>query len=83
MRKRILVVAQETALRAKIARVLQAAGYAVELAASEKRAIEVAAHGEMDAAIAVPGILLQAKTFSTSRFSFDCPPSPLGFISTS
>ncbi len=55
MRKRILVVAQETALRAKIARVLQAAGYAVELAASEKRAIEVAAHGEMDAAIAVLG----------------------------
>ena len=55
MRKRILVVAQETALRAKIARVLQAAGYAVELAASEKRAIEVAAHGKMDAAIAVLG----------------------------
>ncbi len=55
MKKRILVVAQETALRAKIARVLQAAGYAVELAANEKRAIEMAAHGEMDAAIAVPG----------------------------
>jgi DNA-binding response OmpR family regulator/class 3 adenylate cyclase/predicted ATPase len=55
MRKLVLVVAQETALRAKIARLLQPAGYAVELAASEKRALELVVKEAMDAAIVVPG----------------------------
>jgi TolB-like protein/DNA-binding response OmpR family regulator len=55
VRKRVLVVAKELALRAKIARILQPAGYAVELAAGEKRALQLAADGKIDAAIVVPG----------------------------
>jgi predicted ATPase/DNA-binding response OmpR family regulator/class 3 adenylate cyclase len=55
MRKLILVVAEDTTLRAKIARWLQPAGYAVELAASEKRALELVASKQIDAAIVVPG----------------------------
>jgi class 3 adenylate cyclase/DNA-binding response OmpR family regulator/predicted ATPase len=55
MRKLVLVVAQETALRARIARLLQPAGYAVELAANEKRALEVVANERIDAAILVTG----------------------------
>ena len=43
MRKLVLVVAEETTLRAEIARLLQPAGYAVELSASEKRALELVA----------------------------------------
>ena len=53
--KLVLVVAQGTALRAKIARLLQPAGYAVELAADERRALELASHEEIDAAILVTG----------------------------
>src|ERR1700724_2631023 len=55
MRKLVLVVARETALRAKIARLLQPAGYAVELAANEKRALELVANERIDAAIVVTG----------------------------
>src|SRR5215470_6311801 len=54
MRKCILVVAQQIELRARIARVLQSAGYAVELAESEKRALEVASGGQIEAVIVVP-----------------------------
>jgi DNA-binding response OmpR family regulator len=46
-------VAQQIEVRAKIARVLQAAGYVVELAESQKRALELAAGGQIDAAIVV------------------------------
>jgi DNA-binding response OmpR family regulator len=53
--KLVLVVAQRTALRAKIARLLQPAGYAVELAADERRALELAAHEGINAAILVIG----------------------------
>jgi predicted ATPase/DNA-binding response OmpR family regulator/class 3 adenylate cyclase len=53
--KLVLVVAQGTALRAKIARLLQPAGYAVELAADERRALDLAAHEGIDAAILVMG----------------------------
>jgi DNA-binding response OmpR family regulator/class 3 adenylate cyclase/predicted ATPase len=54
--KLVLVVAQATAFRAKIARLLQPAGYAVELAANEKRAFELAATNEgIDAAVVVVG----------------------------
>ena len=52
--KLVLVVAQGTALRAKIARLLQPAGYAVELAADERRALDLAVQG-IDAAILVTG----------------------------
>jgi DNA-binding response OmpR family regulator/class 3 adenylate cyclase/predicted ATPase len=55
MKKLILVVAQETAVRAKIARFLHPAGYAVELAASEKRALALLVNEQIDAAILVPG----------------------------
>ena len=51
--KLVLVVARETALRAKIARFLQPAGYAVEVAADERRALELAADEGIDAAILV------------------------------
>src|SRR5262249_29738199 len=50
----ILVVAQQIELRARIARVLQSAGYAVELAGSQKRALELATGGQIEAAIVVP-----------------------------
>jgi DNA-binding response OmpR family regulator/class 3 adenylate cyclase/predicted ATPase len=61
-------VAQETALRAKIARWLQPAGYAVELAASEKRALELIVNKQIDAAIVVPGSGLTGLAF-TRRLS--------------
>jgi DNA-binding response OmpR family regulator/class 3 adenylate cyclase/predicted ATPase len=51
MKARVLVVAQDTALRARIARLLQPAGYAVELSASEKRALELSANSIIDTAI--------------------------------
>jgi DNA-binding response OmpR family regulator/class 3 adenylate cyclase/predicted ATPase len=54
MRKLVLVVAQETALRAKIARLLQPAGYFVELAAGEKRALELIVNEQIGTAIVVP-----------------------------
>src|SRR5215470_15506450 len=54
MRRCILVVAQQIELRARIARVLQSAGYAVELAESEKRALALASGGRIEAAIVVP-----------------------------
>src|SRR6476660_755853 len=40
---RVLIVAQEIELRARIARVLQSAGHSVELAGSRARALELAA----------------------------------------
>jgi DNA-binding response OmpR family regulator/predicted ATPase/class 3 adenylate cyclase len=53
MKKLVLVVAHETALRARIARTLYPAGYSVELAAGEKRALELIAHKQINAAIVV------------------------------
>src|SRR5262249_39945504 len=50
----ILVVAQQIELRARIVRVLHSAGYAVELAESRKRALELARGGQIEAAIVVP-----------------------------
>jgi class 3 adenylate cyclase/DNA-binding response OmpR family regulator/predicted ATPase len=51
MRKRVLVAAQRLELRARPARVLRLAGYAVELAENRKRALELAAGGDIEAAI--------------------------------
>jgi class 3 adenylate cyclase/DNA-binding response OmpR family regulator/predicted ATPase len=53
MRKRVLVAAHQIELRARIARVLRLADYAVELAENRKRALEVAAGGDIEAAIVV------------------------------
>jgi class 3 adenylate cyclase/DNA-binding response OmpR family regulator len=53
MRKCVLVAAQQMELRAQIARMLQSNGYAVELACSQKRALELAARGQIEAAIVV------------------------------
>lgn len=64
MRKLVLVVAQETALRAKIARLLQPAGYAVELAVSEKRAFELTVNEHIDAAIVAPSSSLAGLAFA-------------------
>src|SRR5262245_46431845 len=52
-RRRILIAAQQIELRAKIARLLQTAGYSVELAENQQRALELAAGGEFEAAIVV------------------------------
>jgi DNA-binding response OmpR family regulator/class 3 adenylate cyclase/predicted ATPase len=64
MRKRVLVVAQDTATRARIARLLQPAGYAVELSASEKRALELTVNEVIDAAIVVTGAGLGGIVFA-------------------
>ena len=53
-RRCILIVAQQIELRARIARVLQSVGYAVELAESRQRALELARGGRIEAAIVVP-----------------------------
>src|SRR5579871_1740324 len=54
MKQRILVVADEASLRASLARWLMAAGYAVELAESAKRARDLAAGGNIALAILAP-----------------------------
>ena len=51
MRQRILLVAAEIDLRARIARGLQASGYAIELASDLKRALGLAADHNFQAAI--------------------------------
>jgi DNA-binding response OmpR family regulator/class 3 adenylate cyclase/predicted ATPase len=53
MKKLVVVVAQVTALRARIARLLHPAGYSVELAAGEKRALELVANQQIGTAIVV------------------------------
>ena len=53
MRKNVLVVAQQIELRARIARVLHSAGYGAELAENPKRALELAARKDIEAAIVV------------------------------
>src|SRR5215467_9109812 len=53
VRKKVLVVAQQIELRARIARVLHSAGYGAELAGNQKRALELAARKDIQAAIVV------------------------------
>src|SRR5262245_46195999 len=53
VRKSVLVVAQQIELRARIARVLQSAGYGAELAENPKRALELARRKDIQAAIVV------------------------------
>src|SRR5262249_50597671 len=53
MRKNVLIVAQHIELRARIARVLHSAGYGAELAGNQKRALELAARKDIQAAIVV------------------------------
>jgi hypothetical protein len=48
-----VVVAQQIELRARIARVLHSAGYGAELAGNQKRALELAARKDIQAAIVV------------------------------
>ena len=55
MRKRVLLVATEVGLRARLACGLQSAGYAVELAGDEKRALRLAAEDNFQVAIVAPG----------------------------
>src|SRR6516162_6500162 len=55
MRKRVLLVASEVELRARLACGLQSAGYAVELASDEKRALRLAAEDNFQVAIVAPG----------------------------
>jgi DNA-binding response OmpR family regulator len=53
VRKSVLVVAQQSQLRARIARLLHSAGYSAELAENPKRALELAARKDIQAAIVV------------------------------
>jgi DNA-binding response OmpR family regulator/class 3 adenylate cyclase/tetratricopeptide (TPR) repeat protein len=53
MRKKVLVVAQELAVRAQIARTVHSAGYTVEIAPSRKRVFKLVADGNIEAAIMV------------------------------
>jgi DNA-binding response OmpR family regulator len=53
VRKNVLVVAQRIELRARIARVLHSAGYGAEIAENPKRALELAARKDIQAAIVV------------------------------
>ena len=55
MRKCVLVVATEVELRARFACALQSAGYAVELACDEQRALKLAADCNFHVAIVAPG----------------------------
>jgi DNA-binding response OmpR family regulator/class 3 adenylate cyclase/tetratricopeptide (TPR) repeat protein len=54
MKRKILVFAGAAALRATIARILQTAGYAVELSSSARRTRELLVTGPFDAAIVAP-----------------------------
>src|SRR6516165_7892697 len=53
VRKSVLVVAQQSQLRARIARLLHSAGYSAELAENPKRALELAARKDIQTAIVV------------------------------
>src|SRR5215472_5339188 len=55
MRKRVLLVSSEIELRARFACGLRSAGYAVELACDEKRALKLAADDNFPVAIVAPG----------------------------
>jgi DNA-binding response OmpR family regulator len=64
MVKRILVVAEQVPLRARIAQALQAGGYAVELAADEARAHKLAGGKGIEAAIVAQGPSVAAVTIA-------------------
>jgi class 3 adenylate cyclase/DNA-binding response OmpR family regulator/predicted ATPase len=55
MRQRILLVAEEIVLRARIGRALVSSGFAVELASDEKRALKLARENNFGMAIVAPG----------------------------
>jgi len=55
MRKHVLFVAREVELRARLGCALQSAGYAVELACEEQRALRLAADCNFHVAIVAPG----------------------------
>jgi DNA-binding NtrC family response regulator len=50
MQKHVLIAAEEIDLRARIARVLQSAGYRVELAENAKRALKLALNHKFNVA---------------------------------
>ena len=56
MRQRILLVAEEIDLRARIGRALLSSGYAVELATDKKRALKLARNAYFQGAIVAPGL---------------------------
>ena len=55
MGQRILLVAEEVDLRARIGRALLSSGYAVELASDQKRALHLAKDNDFEVAIVAPG----------------------------
>jgi DNA-binding response OmpR family regulator/class 3 adenylate cyclase len=67
LRKRVLVVAEDTAVRAEIARMLLPAGYDVELACGEKRARELVSSSRRIEAAILASRWLEAPGLSFAR----------------
>ena len=74
MKKHVLIVAGDLTLRATVARILQSAGYGVELATGDKRTRELVADGKIDAAIVAPSSLGASSQKLTSELlgKVDC-----------
>src|SRR4029453_9403094 len=70
MQKRVLIAAEEIDLRARIARVLQSAGYSVELAENAKRALDLALHHKFNAAFVAPSQTLGMSMLEELRLTF-------------
>jgi hypothetical protein len=63
MQKHVLIAAEEIDLRARIVRVLQSAGYSVELAENGKRALKLALNYKFNAALVAPSPSLDVASF--------------------
>jgi DNA-binding response OmpR family regulator/class 3 adenylate cyclase/predicted ATPase len=69
MQKNVLIAAEEIDLRARIARVLQSAGYSVELADNEKRALNLALHHKFTVAFVAPSQTLGVSMLEELRLT--------------
>jgi len=69
MQKHVLIAAKEIDLRARIARILQSAGYSVELAENEKRALKLALHHKFNAALVAPSQTLGMSVLEELRLT--------------
>ena len=67
MHKRVLIAAEDIDLRARTARVLQSAGYSVELAENEKRALNLALNYKFNAALVAPSPRLDVSMLDELR----------------
>ena len=74
MKKHVLIIAGDLTLRATVARILQPAGYGVELATGDERTRELVADGKIDVAIVAPSSLGASSQKLTSELlgKVDC-----------